>query len=101
MRKAKRAPLNDTALDGIRREAAKAGIGLGEAVAACCEFGWQGFNAGWYAERRNSKSAGETTYQRSMRERAQEFSPEIARQAPDYSKTFVQEVQDVVAITGH
>ena len=51
IRKAKRAPLNDTALEGIRREAAKAGLGLGEAMAYCCEAGWQGFNAGWYANR--------------------------------------------------
>lgn len=51
LRAQKRAPLTDTALAGLRREAAKAGIGLGEALAYCCEQGWQGFNAGWYAER--------------------------------------------------
>lgn len=51
IRKAKRAPLTDTALEGIRREAAKAGLGLGDAIAYCCEAGWQGFNAGWYANR--------------------------------------------------
>ncbi len=101
MRKAKRAPLNDTALDGIRREAAKAGISLGCAVAACCEFGWQGFNAGWYAERMASKPSGETAYQRSMRERVAEFSPSIARQAPDFSKTFIEEVRDVTVIASH
>lgn len=51
IRKAKRAPLTDTALDGIRREADKAGLSLGEAITYCCEAGWQGFNAGWYADR--------------------------------------------------
>ena len=51
LRAQKRAPLTDTALAGLRREAAKAGIGLGDALAFCCEQGWQGFNAGWYAER--------------------------------------------------
>ena len=51
LRAQKRAPLTDTALAGLRREADKAGIGLGEALAYCCEQGWQGFNAGWYAER--------------------------------------------------
>ena len=56
LRAQKRAPLTDTALAGLRREAAKAGIGLGEALAYCCEQGWQGFNAGWYAER-TSKQA--------------------------------------------
>ncbi|MDR3015214.1 MAG: YdaU family protein [Delftia acidovorans] len=52
VRKAKRAPLTDTALEGIAREAAKAGLSLADAIAYCCEAGWQGFNAGWYAERR-------------------------------------------------
>jgi uncharacterized protein YdaU (DUF1376 family) len=54
VRKAKRAPLTDTALDGIAREAAKAGLSLADAIAYCCEAGWQGFNAGWYAERRGA-----------------------------------------------
>ena len=52
VRKAKRAgPLTPTAVAGLVREATKAGLTCEEAVTACCEFGWQGFNAGWYAER--------------------------------------------------
>lgn len=51
IRKAKRAPLTDTALAGIRREAGKAGLSLADAIAYCCEAGWQGFNAAWYANR--------------------------------------------------
>ena len=51
MRKAKRAPLTDTALKGIRREAGKAGIPLADAIAYCVERNWVGFNAGWYADR--------------------------------------------------
>jgi hypothetical protein len=52
VRKAKRAgPLTATAIAGLQREADKAGITLEAAVTACCEFGWQGFNAGWYADR--------------------------------------------------
>lgn len=61
IRKAKRAPLTDTALEGIRREAAKAGLGLGDAIAYCCEAGWQGFNAGWYADRQGKRSAPAAT----------------------------------------
>lgn len=49
IRKAKRAPLTDTALDGIASEAEKAGLSLPEALAVCCRQGWQGFNAGWHA----------------------------------------------------
>lgn len=56
VRKAKRAgPLTNTALAGIAREADKAGISLADAIAYCCEAGWQGFNAGWYAERNGKK----------------------------------------------
>jgi DNA-binding transcriptional regulator YhcF (GntR family) len=52
VRRAKRAgPLTATAIAGLQREADKAGISLEAAVTACCEFGWQGFNAGWYADR--------------------------------------------------
>lgn len=62
VRKAKRAgPLTATALNGIKREAIKAGLTLEEAVTACCEFGWQGFNADWYFERQAKKMAGRTT----------------------------------------
>lgn len=90
VRKEKRAgPLTDTAVKGLLREAAKAGITAAEAVQACCEFGWQGFNAGWYAERRShrgttaaSTAPAETVYQRSMRERMQQAVPSIARRAP-------------------
>ena len=51
LRREKRAPLTDTALAGVRREAEKAGVSLEAAIAYCCEAGWQGFNAGWYADR--------------------------------------------------
>lgn len=65
LRKAKRAgPLTDTALKGIQREADKAGLTLIEAVTACCELGWQGFNAVWYAERQTQKPAAMTASNR-------------------------------------
>ncbi|MBN9323678.1 MAG: hypothetical protein J0H24_17160 [Delftia acidovorans] len=56
-RKAKRAPLTDTALEGIADEAKKAGISLNDAIAYCCSAGWQGFNAGWYANREGKAAA--------------------------------------------
>lgn len=59
VRKGKRAgPVTDTAWSGLVREAAKAGITAEAAVRACCEFGWQGFNAGWYAQRKPPTSTG-------------------------------------------
>ena len=46
-RKAKRSPLTETALAGIRREAGKAGMSLTEALALCCERGWTSLRADW------------------------------------------------------
>jgi len=58
VRKAKKAgALTQTAVDGLQREADAAGITLAEAITACCEFGWQGFNAGWYADRKTRTGA--------------------------------------------
>lgn len=47
IRRAKRAPLTDTALRGIEREAGKAGITLQTALEMACARGWQGFEAAW------------------------------------------------------
>ena len=57
LRKAKRAPINETALNGIRREAEKAGISLQTALETCCERGWQGFKAEWYAKEKPAAPA--------------------------------------------
>ena len=42
-----RAPITQTAMAGIQREADKAGITLNSALALCCERGWRGFKAEW------------------------------------------------------
>ena len=46
-RKAKRAPLSQTALTVIAKEAEKASVTLEEALIVCLTRGWQGFNAEW------------------------------------------------------
>jgi len=48
LRKQKKAPISETAVNGLRREAAIAGIDLQTALIACCQNGWQGFKAKWY-----------------------------------------------------
>lgn len=58
IRKAKRAPLTETALSGIEREAQKAGISLEQAIRICCERGWQSFKADWMTD---SKQAAHPT----------------------------------------
>lgn len=47
VRKSKRAPITETAINGIKREAAKAGMTLEQAITMCVERNWQGFNAEW------------------------------------------------------
>ena len=44
-RKAKRLPLTETAAKGFRREAAKAGMTVPDAVKFCAERGWAGLNS--------------------------------------------------------
>ena len=51
VRKAKRAnSLTETALKGLEREAASAGISLSTALMTCCERNWVGFKADWYLD---------------------------------------------------
>jgi hypothetical protein len=50
LRKAKKAPVTQTAVDGIRREALKAGISMQQALELCCQRGWTGFKAEWVKE---------------------------------------------------
>lgn len=47
VRKAKRAPFTETALNELKLEAGKAGIAIGQAVVICVKRNWQGFNATW------------------------------------------------------
>lgn len=47
LRKAKRAAVTLSAIQGIEREAAKAGVSLTEALETCCTQGWTGFKAKW------------------------------------------------------
>lgn len=47
MRTKQKAPITKTAIDGIAREAAKAGLTLEGALRICCERNWRGFKADW------------------------------------------------------
>lgn len=51
LRKRLKAPATETAIDGIEREAKKAGIGLQDALAVSCQRGWRGFSAEWVKEK--------------------------------------------------
>ena len=51
LRKVRKAPMTQAALDGIRREAEKAGWSLEDALRESCARGWQGFKADWVADK--------------------------------------------------
>lgn len=42
-----RSPITTTAMKGIEREAARAGMSMQDALQVCCERGWRGFKAEW------------------------------------------------------
>lgn len=52
LRKGKKAPATLTAIDGVVREAKKAGVTMQVALSMCCEMGWAGFKAEWAAKAR-------------------------------------------------
>ena len=57
LRKAKRAPLSKTAIDGIQREAQKAGWNLEDALRECVSRGWQSFKAEWVQNKQEGLEA--------------------------------------------
>jgi hypothetical protein len=50
LRKAKKLPVTETALEGVIRESGKAEMSLDDALRTCCERGWAGFKAQWLEE---------------------------------------------------
>jgi hypothetical protein len=56
LRKEKRAAVTQTAVDGIAREASKAGVSLQTALETCCARGWTGFKADWVVNKSLSKT---------------------------------------------
>ena len=61
LRKAKKAPITQRAIDGLIAEAAKAGWTLEQALTECCVRGWQAFKAEWVAKPANKFDVVHTT----------------------------------------
>jgi hypothetical protein len=89
LRKAKRAPVTETALAGIRREAEKAGMTMQAALETCCQRGWTGFKAEWVADQRqgspqmpspaaSSIASGNAELQRAREQAARAVPPPAA-----------------------
>ena len=54
LRKAKKLPITETAINGLIRESNKAGLTLDATLQICCERGWAGFKAEWIADKQKS-----------------------------------------------
>lgn len=50
IRTAKKAPMTETAMTGLKREISKAGLTMQQGIEMCCERNWQGFKAEWLTE---------------------------------------------------
>lgn len=58
LRKSKKAPVTQTALSGIQREATRAGLTLEQALQTACERGWTGFKAEWVSKTQPARQIG-------------------------------------------
>ena len=99
-RKAKKAQVTQTVIDGIANQAQIAGWSLDDALREVVLRNWQSFKAEWVADKQNQT---ETVYQRSMRLKMQEAVPSIAKQAPyqdasDFFRTIDMESQKVIEV---
>lgn len=61
LRKAKRAPMSQRALDSLIKESKKAGWTLEQALEECCLRGWQAFKADWVATKPNPADISRVT----------------------------------------
>ena len=53
LRKTLKAPITETAMDGIQREADKVGYSLEQALTTCIERSWRGFKADWITDKQS------------------------------------------------
>lgn len=98
LRKAKKAPISNRALQGIASEALKAGWTVEQAMVEMLARGWTGFKAEWVQKKEASK---ETFYEREMRARREEvrrLAPGVAARDPFDPFTFDMEVTPNAAI---
>jgi uncharacterized protein YdaU (DUF1376 family) len=64
LRRQKKAPVTQTVIDGIEKEAVRAGIPLEAALRECCVRGWQSFKADWYKNQGQQSKPAKPTEKR-------------------------------------
>jgi len=99
LRKAKKAPITQRAIDAITNEANKAGWTLEKALEECVVRGWQAFKADWVATKANPADIGRITVPPSN-----EPDPQLlkimadaknAAPMPDFVRQFAKQVRKV------
>jgi hypothetical protein len=86
LRKNKRALITPTVINGIAKEADKAGITISEAITHCIVKNWQSFNASWYVNT-NHKSQPQISFKEQDRIMEQERQKEMLRAIQDRNFT--------------
>ena len=81
LRKSKKAPVTETAVLGIEREASKAMLTLEDALRCCCQNGWQGFKAEWVTK-------GASNGKQSRLEQLQQCADELTGRNRGGARTF-------------
>lgn len=71
LRRKKGGPVSETALDGIREEATKAGWTLEAALKKCVTRNWQGFEAHWLGETKAGQPAQNDDFMAHMARKSQ------------------------------
>lgn len=66
IRRAKKLPITQSALDDLRKQADKAGMTLNEALKECCSRGWAGFKAEWVQTQGGKQNALEQANRRAV-----------------------------------
>jgi uncharacterized protein YdaU (DUF1376 family) len=89
LRKAKKAPVTQSALDRIEREAVHAGMSLQDALAHSCMRGWAGFKAEWM------QSAAQTQYAKQPRRSIHDERADTIRALTGRDRQQIGEIIDI------
>ena len=105
-RKAKRATVTETVVNGARAESEKAGMSLDAFLQVWCRRGSQGLEADWIKPNERQTQSRyqpntETAHMRQRREVAQGLVPSIARRATETTDFIDMEQPNVPAIASH
>lgn len=92
--KSRKAKLTQTALDGIQREANKAGWSLEDALKECCTRGWRGFKADWVSDKQDTGRQQKTFAERDREAGWARWEEQTGRVHPDRQRPLQSQIID-------